>query len=264
LARTAASASEKTSNCWPASSHRSSGCHSTKPVRKGLCLRSNFCGQAVQDRVVHLPGEGQGRFSLIQRRRLRLSRVAKRPRVFGEWRRPAKERLQRHVQRRTGLANLDHVVGLSKRTIMPVTGECAVLTSNLTADYADGQISRRLIPNPIHAAIRLLRLESAQSAQSAVVFVARTRCCPAGEKALQSFLRGLLGVKDMSLLNGGCPVSSNAAARKSSAAFSNQARVAMIRCGSSGMEELAFALDGRRQRGLQMCMAVEAPARPDG
>ena len=36
LARTAASASGKTSDCWPASSHRSSGCHSTTGAQRTL------------------------------------------------------------------------------------------------------------------------------------------------------------------------------------------------------------------------------------
>jgi len=47
------------------------------------CLRSNFRGQSVQDRVVHLLGERKCRFSLIGCWSVRLTRVAKLPCVFG-------------------------------------------------------------------------------------------------------------------------------------------------------------------------------------
>ena len=139
MARTAASASEKTSNCWPAPAHRSSGCHSTTGAQSTV----------LTVELLRASGPGDCRFSPVSD----VSRVAA---------------VREPPEKARGIG---------------------------TAAWG------------------------------------ASRGAPTS--------------------NAGCAVSSKAAARKSSAAFSNHARVSMIRCGSSGMEELAFALDGRRQRGLQ-------------
>ena len=83
-----------------------------------------------------------------------------------------------------------------------------------------------------------------------------------GKKALQGLLGGLLGVEDDVVQERGFGLNSWAAARKSLAALASQDLVSRTR-GSGGIEELALAKDGRRERRLEDESAVEALTSPD-